>query len=143
MTLGMPIHSFLYFCVPNVKLQFNSSWFTIHLYPQNNYIMHVWLTNLVILCVSLFAIGRHSHTLHTIICYESGKLFLQATYQVKYVVYIRIRRSITYIYSVFNLNAPAHASRENGHGSPFQLSIVENKEAIISLGIRSDKTRPN
>lgn len=48
-----------------------------------------------------------------------------------------------YMYSVFNLDVPARARRENGHDSPSPRSIVQNMPAVLSSGVGSDRTRPN
>ncbi|CAK7324727.1 unnamed protein product [Dovyalis caffra] len=45
--------------------------------------------------------------------------------------------------SVFNLDVPARARRENGHDSPSSRSTVQNTPAILSSGVGSDRTRPN
>lgn len=47
------------------------------------------------------------------------------------------------MYSVFNLDVPARARRENGHDSPSSRSTVQNTPAILSSGVGSDRTRPN
>jgi len=83
------------------------------------------------------------HALHTRMnCYAVGKLFLRAAYQIGSRIFL-ICRYVMYMYSVLNFDVPARARRENGHDSPSPRSTVQNRPAVLSSGVGSDRTRPN
>ena len=80
------------------------------------------------------------HALHTRMnCYAVGKLFLQAAYKIR----SRIFEYVVPSYSVFHFDVSARARRENGHDLPSPRSTAQNRPAVLSSGVGSDRTRPN
>ena len=53
-----------------------------------------------------------------------------------------ICRSVMYMYSE-KKDVPARARRENGNDSPSPRSTVQNRPAVLSSGVGSDRTRSN
>ena len=85
-----------------------------------------------------------THKNELLYCYAVGKLFLQAAYQIWSRIYFFFNMSfVMYTYSVWNLDVPARARRENGHDSPSPRSTVQNMPAVLSSGVGSDRTRQN
>lgn len=74
---------------------------------------------------------------------RSVNYFCRQPIKSDHVFYIRICRSVMYTYSVFHFDVPARAPRENGHDSPSPRSTVQNRLAVLSSGVGSDRTRPN
>ena len=82
------------------------------------------------------------HALHTRMnCYAVGKLFLRAAYQIGSRILEYVVTSCTCIRSEIwmFLLVPG----ENGHDSPSPRSTVQNRSAVLSSGVGSDRTRPN